>query len=190
MKDFKLFSTVLFAQLGLILMMISCGANAEGKEDETKEATEEINEITLNYDDCLGDYVGLETDINKLFLKSIKAGPITVGQTSKTQMEELTGDPSGLARDFEGVSLTAIYTYENDILQSISIDCFYLCDGALDLLPVDQAAISHSINSNFGKEAAIDGGGNSDSENWVFNGMTIKKSNYEDGFGIYINSGI
>ncbi|CAG5076258.1 hypothetical protein [Parvicella tangerina] len=171
-------------------VLTSCNNTTSQKEEKEPSKSEQEHEEILTYDDCLGDYVELQKDINQLFIGPLKQEEILLGKTTKEEMKELTGHADKLTKDYNGIELTAFYTYEDDVLKSIAIDCFYQCEEALELLPVDQAAITNALNKAIGEKGATDNDSDAKSVSWNFNGMTIRKTNFEDGYGIYIDANL
>lgn len=199
MKNFKVFTVAMLFLAGVTTTFTSCGGGEEKGEDkkenteantnETDETEEPIEEPeTAGTDDCLGDYFALQSDLTDVFMTNVKSGSIVVGKTTKSEMETLTGDANGFDKEYDGLRVSGYYSYEGDVLQSISLDYFYECDGALDLLAVDKSSITSSINSSLGIDGVADGDYEDAGTNWTINGMTVRQANFSDGYGIYVDA--
>lgn len=197
MKNFKVFTVAMLFLAGVTTTFTSCGGGEEKEEKENTEAKaneEEVVEEEVveeeSTSDCLGDYFGLQTDLSDVFMNNVKSGSIAIGKTTKSEMETLTGDADGFDKEYDGLRVSGYYSYEGDVLQSISLDYFYECDGALDLLSVDKSSITSSINSSLGVDGVADGDYEDAGTNWSVNGMTVRQANFSDGYGIYVDAGM
>jgi hypothetical protein len=199
MKNFKVFTVAMLFLAGVTTTFTSCGGGEDKEEDkenteasseettETEEAEVEEPEVSET-DDCLGDYFGLQSDLTDLFMANVKSGAIVVGTTTKAEMESMTGDADGFDKEYDGLRVSGYYSYEGDVLQSISLDYFYECDGALDLLSVDKSSITSSINSSLGVDGVADGDYEDAGTEWSINGMTVRQANFSDGYGVYVDA--
>ncbi len=168
------------------LALSSCSSEGADTSDDASSASDneesEVDEIV--YDECIGDYVVMQEDVIKLIIKPFKNESIILGKTTRTEMEELTGNADGFERDYNGLNLTAFYSYENEVLQSIALDCFYHCDAALEMIAVDQSIMNNSLTSALNIEGV-------EAENniiWEWNETTVRLANFEDGYGIYLDA--
>lgn len=195
MKNFKVFTVAMLFLAGVTTTFTSCGGSEEKKEDEksteatSEETTEEVVEESTEAT-CLGDYFGLKNDLNDIFLANVKSGAITVGKTTKAEMESIAGSADGFDKEYEGLRVNGYFSFEGDVLSSISLDYFYECEGALDLLSVDKSSITSTINTTLGVDGVADGDYDDAGTTWSINGQTVRQANFSDGYGVYIDAAL
>lgn len=136
-------------------------------------------------DGCVGDFYNLKKDLKDIFLANIKSGSMKIGSTTKAQMKSMTGDDSGFTKEYDGLRVSGYYSFNGDVLSSITLDYFYECDGALSLLDMDKGDISDAINEGLGVTGEKDGDYDDAGTNWSISGQTVRQANFSDGYGIY-----
>ncbi len=141
-----------------------------------------------DYDgDCVGDFYNLKKDLSDLFLANVKNGKIKLGSTTKSEMASLVGSSDGYDKEYDGLRVSGYFSYEGDVLSSISLDYFYDCDGALSLLDMDKEDITEEINTGLGVTGEKDGDYEDAGTNWTINGMSVRQANFSDGYSVYFD---
>ncbi|MCB9189470.1 MAG: hypothetical protein H6599_09355 [Flavobacteriales bacterium] len=152
----------------------------------------EYPEIAEVEEDCYGDYYILESELIDLFIDNIAKGYIELGKTTRSEMEDLTGDSDEFYADYSGIHVSGYFEYdEKNIVQYISLDYYYECDDLLGYLDIDKKSITSAIESSLdklGKYDDYDSYSYDPGVEWKMKDMTIRQANYSDGFAIYIES--
>lgn len=198
MKNFKVFTVAMLFLAGVTTTFTSCGGEEKEEEKDSteakaddKETEEEVvveEEVVTGDDDCVGDYFTLQSDLTDLFMANVQNGSIAIGTTTKSDMEAITGDADGFDKEYDGLSVSGYFSYDGDVLESISLDYFYDCEGALSLLSIDKSSITSSINTSLGIDGVLEGDYEDAGTEWSTNGMTVRQANYSDGYGVYIDA--
>lgn len=136
-------------------------------------------------ENCVGDFYNLKKDLKDLFLANVKNGSIKLGSTTKSQMATMTGDGDGFDKEYDGLSVSGYYSYDGDVLSSITLDYFYDCEGAMSLLDMDKEDITEVINEALGVTGEKDGDYEDAGIDWSINGMNVRQANFSDGYGVY-----
>jgi hypothetical protein len=141
---------------------------------------------TGNCAGIVGDFFTLDEDLTSLLLANLKSEDIAIGYTTKDEIVAIYGDSVMYNRDFEGIRLSASFTYKGDKLSSIRYDYFYVCEGAKVLLSQDKNDIKTKIESVLGT-ATVSGSGDFQTYDWTLKGYKITQSNFGDGYALSIN---
>jgi hypothetical protein len=147
---------------------------------------DDYDDYDSDYDsDCVGDFYNLKNDLKDLFLANVKNGSIKLGSTTQSEMASMTGDGDGFDKEYDGLSVSGYYSYDGDVLSSITLDYFYDCEGAMSLLDMDKEDITDLINETLGVTGEKDGDYEDAGTDWSINGMTVRQANFSDGYGVY-----
>lgn len=147
----------------------------------------DYSDDTEDYDDnCVGDFYNLKKDLKDVFLANVKNGSIKLGSTTKSQMQSITGDADGFDKEYDGLSVSGYYSYDGDVLSSVTLDYFYDCEGAMSLLDMDKGDITDAINETLGVTGEKDGDYDDAGTSWSISGITVRQANFSDGYGVYI----
>jgi hypothetical protein len=132
---------------------------------------------------CVGDFYNLKKDLTDLFLDNIKSEKILVGKTTKAEMIKMFGG-TNYNKEYDGLSLTGKFSFENEKLSSINLDYKYNCDGALSFLSQDNIEIEQDITNFFILEPKSNI--QSNYKEWKTKNHSITLSNFSDGYNISI----
>lgn len=132
---------------------------------------------------CVGDFYNLKKDLTDLFLDNIKSEKILVGKTTKAEMIKMFGG-TNYNKEYDGLSLTGNFSFENEKLSSINLDYKYNCDGALSFLSQDIIEIEQDITYVF----ILDPKSNiqSNYKEWKTKNHSITLTNFIDGYSVSI----
>lgn len=138
-------------------------------------------------EDCYGDYYSVEMDLIDLFMYNVSQGNIVIGETTWEDMDYYTGDGDGFDRDYDGIWVSGYFEYDEEyVLQYISLDYYYECEGDLEYVDMDQSSLRYSIDESLSTEGEEDGEYEDPDIIWYFDDMIIRQTNYSDGYAIYI----
>ncbi|CAG5076256.1 hypothetical protein [Parvicella tangerina] len=143
------------------------------------------SDIGSSEEGCVGDFYNLKKDLTDLFLTNVKNGSIELGSTTKSEMAAITGDETGFDKEYDGLRVSGYFSYNGDVLSSITLDYFYDCDGALSLLDMDKEDLTEEINTGLGVTGEKDGDYEDAATEWTINGMSVRQANFSDGYSIY-----
>lgn len=149
---------------------------------------EEYPEYGEEEEGCYGDYYALENDLVYDFMNNIANGNIRVGSTTRSDMEYYVGESESYYRDYYGVHVSGYMYYTGGVLSSISLDYYYDCEGVMGYVDLDKNSITYAIEEALDKSGTYDGDYEDAAVNWTFNGMSIRQSNYSDGYSVYIEA--
>jgi hypothetical protein len=141
---------------------------------------------TGNCAGIVGDFFTLNEDLTSVLLDNLKSEDIAIGYTSRDEMAAIYGDSIIYNKEYEGIRLSAYFTYKGDKLSSIRYDYFYVCEGAKVLLSQDKYDIKTKIESVLGT-ATVSGSGDFQTYDWTFKGYKITQTNFGDGYALSIN---
>lgn len=136
--------------------------------------------------DCVGDFYNLKNDLRDIFIANIKSGAIKLGKTTKSEMKSLTGDDAGFDKEYDGLRVSGYYSFNGDVLSSITLDYFYECDGAMSLLDMDKEDITDLINDGLGSTGEKDGDYDDAGVEWTVGSQSVRQANFSDGYGVYL----
>lgn len=143
-------------------------------------------------EDCYGDYYSLETDLINIFMDEIAYGNIVLGETTWSEMYDLTDYPDGFDEDYDGMYVSGYFEYdEDDVLQYMSFEYYYECEGVLDYVDMDQSSLTYAIEASLDQEGTYDEYDDyyyddNPGVEWYVDDMTIRQANFSDGFAIYV----
>ncbi len=135
----------------------------------------------------VGDFYGLTNDLSDLLLTNLQSGKITLGKTTETEMAAIFGEATAYNKEFDGIRLSAYFTYEGDKLSSIRYDYFYDCESAKSLLSTDKTDIKTKVETVLGATATVSGSGEFEAFDWTLKGFKVSQSNFSDGYALSIN---
>lgn len=135
----------------------------------------------------VGDFFGLTNDLSDLLLTNLQSGKITLGKTTESEITAIFGDANSYNKEFDGIRLSAYFTYEGTALSSIRYDYFYDCESAKSLLGTDKSDIKAKVESVLGATATVSGSGEFEAYDWALKGYKVSQSNFSDGYALSIN---
>ena len=141
----------------------------------------------LNSSDCAPDFYELRDDLVDNIIANIGNGKMKIGKTTKEEVAALTGDGDDFNHDYKGMNVSGYYYYTGDVLTSFSLNYFYTCDAAKDLLSLDKSELGTDISAELNVDAKKDGTGEDAGSTWKIDGQTLKQSNFSDGYAYYFN---
>jgi hypothetical protein len=139
--------------------------------------------------DCegkVGDFYGLLDDLTAKLINNLKDGKIALGKTSEAEMTAIFGEATSYSPEFDGIRLSAYFTYDNGKLSSIRYDYFYDCESAKNMLSLDKSDIKAKIDGILGA-STTSGSGEFESYNWTAKSYTVSQSNFSDGYAFSVN---
>lgn len=137
--------------------------------------------------DCSPNFFALRDDLVDNLITNIGNGKIKLGKTTKEEIIALTGDGNDFNHDYKGMNVSGYYSYTDNVLTSFSLNYFYTCDAAMDLLSLDKSDLYTAINNAIGVDGEKDGTGDDAGVTWKVDGQTLKQSNFSDGYAFYFN---
>jgi hypothetical protein len=140
--------------------------------------------------DCegkVGDFFGLTNDLSDLLLTNLKSGKISIGKTTETEMAAIFGDAAAYNKEFDGIRVSAYFTYEGVKLSSIRYDYFYDCESAKSLLSTDKTDVKAKVETILGATAKTTGEGDFITYDWDLKSYKVSQSNFSDGYALSIN---
>jgi hypothetical protein len=153
-----------------------------------KEYPEYEDDIDYSSDeDCAPDFYALRDDLVMKLTDNIKKGSIKIGKTTKSEMASLTGSSDNFNFDYKGMYVTGSILYSGDVLSSISLNYFYTCESAMNLLYLDKSELGTDINSSLGVDGVKDGDDATGTVTWKIGKQTLKQNNFSDGYSFYFN---
>ncbi len=140
----------------------------------------EIDEYGVS---CVGDFYNLKKDLSELFLDNVTSEKIQIGKTTKSEIINMFGS-TNYTKDYEGLNLKGIFYFDNDLLNNITLDYKYTCEGALSLLSQDIIEIEQEITYalNVDPNSKVQ----SNYKEWKIKNLSITLTNFSDGYSVYI----
>ena len=154
---------------------------------EVKYPTVEDVPVDTGCEGKVGDFFGLTNDLSDLLLTNLKSGKISIGKTTETEMAAIFGEATAYNKEFDGIRVSAYFTYEEGKLSSIRYDYFYDCQGVLGLLSSDKADIKTKVETILGATAKTTGEGDFITYDWDLKSYKVSQSNFSDGYALSIN---
>jgi uncharacterized membrane protein YhaH (DUF805 family) len=154
----------------------------EGEEYPTVEDT-----VSADCEGKVGDFFGLTNDLSDLLLTNLKSGKIALGKTTETEMAAIFGDAAAYNKEFDGIRVSAYFTYEGFKLSSIRYDYFYDCESAKSWLSTDKTDIKDQVETVLGATATTSGEGDFTIYDWDLIYYKVSQSNFSDGYALSIN---
>lgn len=157
-----------------------------------------VSSLNRNYDyfegyepevDCegvVGDFYGLTEDLSSVLLTNLKSGNLVLGVTSDVEVAAIFGDSVQYNKNFDGLVLSAYFTYAGGKLSSIRYDYFYDCENSRVLLAQDIVDIKVKIDVVLGQVADAVGEGDYAVYNWDFGSYKITQSVFSDGYALTV----
>jgi hypothetical protein len=137
--------------------------------------------------DCAPDFYALRDDLVDKLVANIANGKIKLNKTTKEEIATLTGDANDFNHDYKGMNVSGYYSYTDGVLTSFSLNYFYTCDAATDLLSLDKSELGTDISAALNVDGKKDGTGDDAGTTWKIDGQTLKQSNFSDGYAYYFN---
>jgi hypothetical protein len=137
--------------------------------------------------ECAPNFYALRDDIVDKIVANIANGKIKLGKTTKEQVATLTGDGNDFNHDYKGMNVSGYYSYTDGVLTSFSLNYFYTCDAAMDLLSLDKSELVTDISAKLNVDGKKDGTGEDAGTTWKISGQSLKMSNFSDGYAFYFD---
>ncbi len=141
----------------------------------------------LSTGECAPDFYALRDDLVDKLIANIANGKIKLGKTTQEEMTTLTGDGNDFNHDYKGMNVSGYYSYTDGVLTSFSLNYFYTCDSAMDLLSLDKSELVTDISSKLNVDGVKDGTGDDAGTVWTIDNQKLKQSNFSDGYAYYFN---
>ncbi len=143
-------------------------------------------ESGIDCEGVVGDFYGLTEDLSSVLLTNLKSGSLALGVTTDVEVATIFGDSVQYNKNFDGLVLSAYFTYAEGKLSSIRYDYFYDCENSRILLAQDIVDIKVKIDVVLGQVADAVGEGEYTVYNWDFGSYKITQSVFSDGYALTV----
>ncbi len=137
--------------------------------------------------ECAPDFYALRDDLVNKLVNNIANGKIAIGKTTKEEMATLTGDGNDFNYDYKGMNVSGYYSYEEGALSSISLNYFYNCESAMNLLSLDKSELGTDISAALNVDGEKDGTGENAGVTWKVGSQEFRQSNFNDGYAFHLD---